>query len=64
MCAGIIEAGWLTAAIVVPLAFNAHAARGYEPFKVVLLRSLVGVMALAWLVLALEERTRPAMGSA
>ena len=63
VCAGIIEAGWLTAAIVVPLAFNAHAARGYEPFKVVLLRSLVGVMALAWLVLALEERTRPAMGS-
>lgn len=64
VCAGIIEAGWLTAAIVVPLAFNASAARPYEPLKVALLRSLVGVMVLAWLVLLLEERARPAPDTA
>ena len=58
VCAGIVEAGWLASAIVVPLAFNAHAFRAYDPVKVALLRSLVGVMALAWLVLTVEEHVR------
>ena len=58
VCAGIVEAGWLASAIVVPLAFNAPAFRPYDPVKVALLRSLVGVMALAWLVLTVEEHGR------
>ena len=57
-CAGIVEAGWLASAIVAPLAFNAHTFRTYEPVKVALLRSLVGVMALAWLVLTVEQHGR------
>ena len=58
VCRGIIEAGWLASAMVVPLAFNVHTSRAYEPVKVALLRSLVGVMALAWLVLTVEEHVR------
>ena len=58
MCGGIIEAGWLASVIVVPLAVNLHTFRGYDAVKVTLLRSLVGVMALAWLVLTVEEHAR------
>ena len=58
VCGGIIEAGWLVSAMVVPLAFNVHTFRIYEPVKVALFRSLVGVMTLAWLVLTVEELGR------
>ncbi|MDA1183426.1 MAG: O-antigen ligase family protein [Acidobacteria bacterium] len=44
--------------IVPPLAINVHATQIYEPVKVALLRSLVGMMVLAWVVLTVEEHVR------
>ena len=46
----IIEAGWLAALIIVPLFFNVHSSRVFEPDKLSLLRSIALVMAVAWLI--------------
>jgi tetratricopeptide (TPR) repeat protein len=54
-CDKIIEAGWLAAAIVVPLFFNVHSSRVFEPDKLGLLRSIALAMIVAWLIKALEE---------
>ncbi|HNS51968.1 MAG TPA: peptidylprolyl isomerase [Anaerolineae bacterium] len=54
-CDKVIEAGWLAAIIVVPLFFNIYSQRVFEPDKISLLRSLVLVMACAWLVRILED---------
>ncbi|MGB9300141.1 MAG: hypothetical protein WCD51_06060, partial [Anaerolineae bacterium] len=54
-CEKIIEAGWLSAVIVVPLFFNVHSSRVFEPDKLSLLRSIALVMIVAWLVKSLEE---------
>lgn len=54
-CDKVIEAGWLVAAVVVPLFFNIYSQRVFEPDKISLLRSLVLVMAAAWLVRTLED---------
>jgi tetratricopeptide (TPR) repeat protein len=51
----IIEAGWLAAAVSVPLFFNIYTARTFEPDKITLLRAIVVVMVLAWLVWVLER---------
>jgi cyclophilin family peptidyl-prolyl cis-trans isomerase/Flp pilus assembly protein TadD len=61
-CDKVIEAGWLVAAVVVPLFFNIYSQRVFEPDKISLLRSLVLVMAAAWLVRTLED-WRSAAGS-
>lgn len=55
-CDRIIEAGWLAAAIVVPLFFNVYSSRVFEPDKLSVLRSLALVMAVAWVVRVLEQR--------
>ena len=54
----IIEYGWLAAAIFAPLFFNVYSSRVFEPDKISTLRSLVLVMALAWLIKALEGGVR------
>ncbi|MBC8264506.1 MAG: O-antigen ligase family protein, partial [Anaerolineales bacterium] len=54
-CDKIIEAGWLTAAIVTPLFFNWYSNRVFEASKVALLRSITVVMLAAWLIKALEK---------
>ena len=51
----IIEAGWLAALIIVPLFFNVHSSRVFEPDKLSLLRSIALVMALAWLIKLANE---------
>jgi len=51
----VIEAGWLAAIVVVPLFFNIHSNRVFEPDKISLVRSLALVMAAAWLVRAIED---------
>jgi tetratricopeptide (TPR) repeat protein/O-antigen ligase len=56
VCDRIIEAGWLAAAIVVPLFFNVYSSRVFEPDKLSLLRSIALVMASAWVVKFLEQR--------
>ena len=53
-CDKIIEAGWLTAAIVTPLFFNWYSNRVFEASKAALLRSITLVMLAAWLIKILE----------
>jgi cyclophilin family peptidyl-prolyl cis-trans isomerase/Flp pilus assembly protein TadD len=51
----VIEAGWLAAIVVVPLFFNIHSNRVFEPDKLSLARSIALVMAAAWLIRAIED---------
>lgn len=53
-CDKVIEAGWLTAVIVVPLFFNVYSDRVFEPDKLTLLRSIALMMAVAWVIKMLE----------
>ena len=53
-CDKVIEAGWLTAIVVVPLFFNVYSSRVFEPDKLTLLRSIALVMAVAWVIKAVE----------
>lgn len=46
---GVVEAGWLTALLVVPLFFSPLSDRMFEPAKVAIVRILAGVMLAAWL---------------
>lgn len=55
-CDGLIETGWLAAVIAIPLFFNIHSDRVFEPDKLTLLRSLVLVMSSAWLVKFLDQQ--------
>lgn len=55
LCEAIIEAGWLAALIVVPLFFNVHSSRVFEPDKLSLLRSIALIMAVAWLAKLVNE---------
>ena len=54
-CEAIIEAGWLAALIYVPLFFNVHSSRVFEPDKISVLRSIALVMAVAWLIKVLND---------
>jgi len=53
-CDRVIEAGWLVAAMAMPLFFNIYTFRVFEPDKLTLLRSIALVMCLAWAVKAME----------
>lgn len=55
---GFIEAGWLAAAILVPLFFNVYSARIFEPDKLTVLRTVVLLTLLA-LVVRLAESGFP-----
>ena len=55
-CDGLIEAGWLAAIISIPLFFNIHSDRVFEPDKITLLRSIAVIMAVAWLVKFIDQR--------
>lgn len=54
-CDKVIEAGWLTAIIVVPLFFNVYSSRVFEPDKLTLLRSIALVMSVAWVIKVVEK---------
>jgi cyclophilin family peptidyl-prolyl cis-trans isomerase/tetratricopeptide (TPR) repeat protein len=54
-CDKLIEAGWLAALVVVPLFFNIHSNRVFEPDKLSLLRSIALIMAGAWVVRVVED---------
>ncbi len=49
-CNGFLEACWLVAILAIPLFFNIHSDRVFEPDKIALLRSLALLMAAAWIV--------------
>ncbi len=53
-CERIMEAGWLFAALSVPLFFDIYSSRVFEPDKMTLLRSIALVVALAWLAKFIE----------
>lgn len=55
-CDSVIEVGWLAAVVVIPLLFNAHSSRIFEPEKVAILRTIALVMVALWLVKFIEER--------
>lgn len=55
-CEGLIEAGWLAAIIAVPLFFNIHSDRVFEPDKLTLLRSIVVLMSAAWIVRFIDRK--------
>lgn len=56
LCDGLLEAGWLVALFAIPLFFNIHSERVFEPDKLALLRSLALVMAAVWLVRFIDRR--------
>lgn len=53
-----VEAGWLAAAVFIPLFFNVYSSRVFEPDKISLLRSLVLLMTIAWLIKLFESGFR------
>lgn len=55
LCDRIIEIGWLAAAVTVPLYFNIYSSRVFEPDKLVALRCIVLLMALAFFVRLVEQ---------
>ena len=55
-CDRMIEAGWLMALILSPLYFNVYSSRVFEPDKIILVRSIALLMALAWGVKFLDTR--------
>lgn len=55
-CEGLIEVGWLAAVLAIPLFFNIHSERVFEPDKLTLLRSIALVMAGAWVVWFVARR--------
>ena len=54
-CTGIMEAGWLTTAIIAPVFFNLYTSRIFEPDKLALVRSVAMIMACAWLICLIER---------
>jgi len=54
LCGKVIEASWMALIVVVPLFFNIYSHRSFEPDKIVLMRSIAMVMALAWPIRMLE----------
>ena len=56
LCDGLLEAGWLAAVISVPLFFNIHSERVFEPDKLTLLRSIAVFMALVWFVKFVDQK--------
>ncbi len=55
-CDTLIEVGWLFVVIAVPLFFNIHSDRVFEPDKLTLMRSIALVMGTAWLVKFVDLR--------
>lgn len=49
-CDIAMELGWLLSLVTIPLYFNIYTSRVFEPDKITILRSLVMVMAGAWLI--------------
>ena len=55
-CDGFLEAGWLVAILAIPLFFNIHSERVFEPDKLTLLRSIAVLMAAVWVVRFIDQQ--------
>ncbi|MBI5877163.1 MAG: tetratricopeptide repeat protein [Chloroflexi bacterium] len=53
-CERVMEAGWLLAAMAVPLFFDIYSSRVFEPDKITLVRSIALVVATAWVAKQIE----------
>ena len=49
-----MEACWLAAVVLVPLAYNPHGIAAFQPFKMACFRLLAAVLAAAWVVRRIE----------
>jgi tetratricopeptide (TPR) repeat protein len=56
-CDKVLEMGWTLAVVITPLFFNVYSSRVFEPDKLTTLRTLALIMAAAWFVKLIEERT-------
>ncbi len=61
-CDGFLEACWLVAVLAIPIFFNIHSERVFEPDKITLLRSLALLMAAVWVVRFIDQRGWSDMG--
>ena len=55
-CDGFLEAGWLVALLAIPLFFNIHSERVFEPDKLILLRSIAVLMVTVWIVRFIDQQ--------
>jgi len=55
VCDRILEAAWLVAIMTVPVFFNIHSQRIYEPDKLTFLRSVAVFMIAIWLIRLIEQ---------
>ncbi len=55
-CDKLIETGWLTTVIVIPLYFNIYSQSIFEIDKTCLLRSIALLMSLGWVISAVEKQ--------
>lgn len=49
-CGGLMEACWLAAVVLVPLAYNPHGVAAFQPFKMAVVRLIALILATAWAV--------------
>ncbi len=61
-CDALLEAGWLIALLVIPLFFNIHSERVFEPDKLALLRSIALFMAAVWVVRFVDRHSWRELG--
>jgi tetratricopeptide (TPR) repeat protein/O-antigen ligase len=57
LCDKIIEAGWLSIVVSVPLLITLFSSRSIEPDKLSVMRTVAGIMAAAWLVKWFDQLT-------
>src|SRR5712691_7495875 len=57
-CDGLIEATWLAAVILVPIACSPDLARSFEMPKVIFLRTFALVLLAAWATKFIDEKIR------
>ena len=57
-CAGVIEAAWLSAVILVPITCSPDLARSFEMPKVIFLRILALIVLAAWVTKFIDQRMR------
>jgi len=55
---GVMEFGWLSSIITIPLFFNVYSSRIFEPDKLTLLRSIALIVLVAWITKLVEQSIR------
>src|SRR5258706_10050976 len=53
-CVGLMEAAWLAVLGVIPVFFNRHSDKMFDPDKLALFRCLIGLLLAAWITRAAD----------